>query len=182
MRRPVRRRSVGRPAQFLSCSRRLSIRWGGIVTSMAHPGGNITGFTLSRPRWRKVAATSQGDRSRRDLATVMLDPDNPYWAGYVRAIEWPDRHWECGWNQLVPGMKSRWNGPSKPSWRAEARAGRVAGSGGKGLHRDLILALAVSHRLPTVYPPAFRQERRSLSYGVNIAISIDARCPTLIAC
>jgi putative ABC transport system substrate-binding protein len=60
----------------------------GIVKTMAHPGGNITGFTHFEAtiggKWLELLKEIVPGV---DLVTVLFDPDNPTSPIYVRAIE-----------------------------------------------------------------------------------------------
>ena len=60
----------------------------GIVKTMAHPGGNITGFTHFEAtiggKWLELLKEIAPGV---DLVTVLFDPDNPTSPIYVRAIE-----------------------------------------------------------------------------------------------
>ena len=40
----------------------------GFVDSLARPGGNVTGFSISNTAWREMAGTAQADRAGRDAS------------------------------------------------------------------------------------------------------------------
>ena len=141
----------------------------GFVTSLARPGGNLTGlsqheFTVG-VKWLELLKQIAPSVTR---VAVIYDPANPAAAGYLHAIE-----------------------PAAPSFGAQVSAAAVrdaaeiaraieafaaAPNGGlvvlpgaaAAVHRDLIIALAARHRLPAVY--AFRYHVISgglASYGVD---------------
>jgi ABC-type uncharacterized transport system substrate-binding protein len=60
----------------------------GYVTNLAHPDGNITGFTNFEfsigGRWLQVMKECLPNVSR---IAVVFDPANPSWAAYLRTIE-----------------------------------------------------------------------------------------------
>jgi putative tryptophan/tyrosine transport system substrate-binding protein len=60
----------------------------GLVTSFAHPGSNITGFTNYDPQvGAKWLQTLKDVNSGISQVAVMFDPDTPSWVLYVRALE-----------------------------------------------------------------------------------------------
>ena len=142
---------------------------GGLVASLARPGGNTTGFIYVRIRlWRKVAGAAQGDRaardarggsagSRRRLADRPVRR-HPVGGVVARGRAAPDRHARCRRDRARRRCIRR---------RAEWRPDRDAGAAGF-LHRELIVALAARHRLPAVY--AYRSHVMSgglISYGAD---------------
>jgi putative tryptophan/tyrosine transport system substrate-binding protein len=142
----------------------------GLVTSLAHPGGNITGFTTFEPtiggRWLHALKDISPGISR---VAIIFDPDNPSWVVYVRALE-----------AAAPALGMRL---TPAGMRDAAAIGRMmetfAGDRGAGLvvlpspvtinNRDSIIVLAARHRLPTVYPYRFFADAGGLlSYGVDV--------------
>jgi putative ABC transport system substrate-binding protein len=138
---------------------------------MAHPGGNITGFTHFEAtiggKWLELLKEIAPGV---DLVTVLLDPDNPTSPIYVRAIELAAPSF---------GVKAESVG-ARNNVELERAFNTFTGGPNHALivlpnpvailHRDLTLALAARHRLPTVYPHGFFVESGGLlSYGVNLA-------------
>jgi putative tryptophan/tyrosine transport system substrate-binding protein len=143
----------------------------GLITSLSHPGGNITGFTTFEPtivgRWLHALKDMSPSITR---VAIIFDPDNPSWIVYVRALE-----------AAAPALGMRLT----PAGVRDAVAiGRMmetfARDGGAGLvvlpspvtinNRDSIIVLAARHRLPTVYPYRFFAAAGGLlSYGVDVA-------------
>jgi ABC-type uncharacterized transport system substrate-binding protein len=143
----------------------------GIVKTMAHPGGNITGFTHFEAtiggKWLELLKEIAPGV---DLVTVLLDPDNPTSPIYVRAIELA----APSFGVKVESVGARNNVELERAFNTFTggpnHALIVLPNPVAILHRDLTLALAARHRLPTVYPHGFFVESGGLlSYGVNLA-------------
>jgi putative tryptophan/tyrosine transport system substrate-binding protein len=126
----------------------------GFVSSLARPGGNITGFATSGfalgTKWLELLKEMAPRVAR---VGIIYDPINPNWAGYVREIE--------------TGARSFGVEPSASAVRdaaaIEQAMGALAGEPQGGfivvpgaptptVHRDLIVALASRYHLPAVYP------------------------------
>ena len=123
----------------------------GFIDSLARPGGNITGFLLWEyglsAKWLDLLKRIAPSTTR---VAVLRDPAVPG-AGPVR------RHPGCG--AVARGRGDPVNVRDVPQMEravaAFARSGNggliVTGSGLATIHRDLIVALATRHKLPTVY-------------------------------
>jgi putative ABC transport system substrate-binding protein len=124
----------------------------GLVTSLAAPGGNLTGFTnfeaTMGAKWLQLLRDVAPDRTR---AGLLFNP-NTHSGQYFRMIETSAASLEIESIQLpvqdAAGIE-----------RAIASLGRDVNAGLIVLpdffhfaHRDLIVALAAQHRLPAVYP------------------------------
>jgi putative tryptophan/tyrosine transport system substrate-binding protein len=143
----------------------------GLVTSLAHPGGNITGFTTFEPtivgKWLHALKDMSPGISR---VAIIFDPDNPSWVVYVRALE-----------AAAPALGMRLTAAGVRDTSAIGRMMEtIARDGGTGLvvvpspvtinNRDSIIVLAARHRLPTVYPYRFFATAGGLlSYGIDVA-------------
>jgi putative ABC transport system substrate-binding protein len=143
----------------------------GIVKTMAHPGGNITGFTHFEAtiggKWLELLKEIVPGV---DLVTVLFDPDNPTSPIYVRAIELA----APSFGVKVESVGARNNVELERAFNTFTggpnHALIVLPNPVAILHRDLTLALAARHRLPTIYPHGFFVESGGLlSYGVNLA-------------
>jgi ABC-type uncharacterized transport system substrate-binding protein len=142
----------------------------GIVESMAHPGGNFTGFThfetVIGGKWlellKEIAPST-------DRVMVLLDPDNPTSLIYLRAIELvaPAFRVELG-SVGVRNAAEIENAIHSFAVRANGSM-IVLPNPVAILHRDLTIALVAGRRVPTVYPHAFFAKSGGLlSYGVNL--------------
>jgi putative ABC transport system substrate-binding protein len=142
----------------------------GLVTSLAHPGGNITGFTTFEPtiggKWLHALKDISPGISR---VALLFDLDNPSWVVYARALE-----------AAAPALGMRLTPAGVRDAAAIERVMETfARDGGAGLvvvpspvtinNRDSIIALAARRRLPTVYPYRFFAAAGGLlSYGVDV--------------
>jgi len=122
----------------------------GLINSLARPGGNITGFTnFEFPmggKWVELLREIDPSAAR---VTVLFNPRTaPYGGQFFEQIR----------NSSTSlGMEA-----------SEARVHEIAPDTFTALHRDLIIAVANRHRLPTVYPFRYFVTRSGLaSYGVD---------------
>ena len=125
---------------------------GGVVTSLARPGGNATGFSQSEfgisAKWLELLKQVAPHVTR---VAVLRDPTNPAGIGQLAAMQ-----------SVAPGMgielspvNVRDTGEIKSAVSTFARqsnAGLIVVTGGLARrNRELIVALAAQHRLPAVY-------------------------------
>jgi putative ABC transport system substrate-binding protein len=145
---------------------------GGIVESLARPGGNATGFTLfeytTSGKWLELLKQIAPDVTR---AAVLRDPAISTGPGQFAAIQ--SAALSLGVDLRPVDIRDA--GEIERAITAFARAPNgslVVTSGGfTFVHRELIIALAARHRLPAVYP--YRSLVTSgglISYGTD---SID---------
>jgi putative ABC transport system substrate-binding protein len=144
----------------------------GFATSMAHPAGNITGFSLFdfpiAGKWLELLTQLSAQITN---VAVIYDPASSSWARYLSAVEstaktfkvslstWPVRNAE-------EIKKATEDVAKKPN------SGLVVLPGpGTSAQRRLIVDLAAKHLLPAVYAYRYFSESGGLvSYGVdNIA-------------
>jgi len=137
----------------------------GYVASLAHPGGNVTGFSAFEPeiagKWmqlvKEVAPTTQ-------RVTVLSYPDYEFlWRGA-----------EAASGPLGLDVKQA---ICRDAAQIEQAISASAGRGGAfivlptplfGLHRELIVRLAASHALPAVYPYRYFATAGGLvAYGID---------------
>jgi putative ABC transport system substrate-binding protein len=139
----------------------------GLVTSLAHPGGNITGFTNFEPtvggKWLQTLQQISPGIKR-------VDPNNPSWIVYLRALE-----------AAAPSIGVRLTPAAVhdaaeidrtiQAFTREANGGVVVIPSPVTVNnRDRIITLTERHRLPAVYPYRFFCTAGGLiSYGVEIA-------------
>jgi putative ABC transport system substrate-binding protein len=144
---------------------------GGLVSSLAYPGGNITGFTNYEfsmgGKWLEILKQMTGNIDR---VAVVFNPDNPALPGQLRSIE-----------AAGPTFNVRVNAkPARNAEEIERTIRTFAAESNGGLlvlldfvtlaHRDLIIKLAAEYRLPAGYPlRVFPPSGGLISYGVDSA-------------
>jgi len=144
----------------------------GLVSSLAHPGGNITGFTNYEfsmgGKWLEILREIALRITR---VAVVFNPDNPVMPGQVRSIE-------AAGPTLGIQVSAR---PARNAEEFERAISASASDANGGLlvlldfvtlaHRELIIGLATRYRLPTGYAlRVFATSGGLFSYGVD---SID---------
>jgi putative tryptophan/tyrosine transport system substrate-binding protein len=139
----------------------------GIVTSLARPGGNITGFTIGEyaigGKRLEVLKEAAPDVAR---VTVILDPRQPAQVGAARAIEAAGPSFRV--DVTMAGVRD-----GTEIERAIAGAAREPNSGlivfanlVTNAHRRMIIERAARHRLPAIYDfHYFVAEGGLVSYG-----------------
>jgi len=143
---------------------------GGIVESLARPGGNTTGFMMFEyglsGKWLELLKQIAPGVTR---AAVLRDATNPTGHGQfavIQAVAPP-----LGVEVIPINMR---NAPEiERAVAAFARSANggliVTGSGPATAHRELITTLAARHRLPAVYPFRFFAAGGGLvSYGPDL--------------
>ena len=139
----------------------------GFVESLAHPGGNITGFTnFEFSIGGKLLELLKEIAPRVTRAAVLRDAADPAGVGQWGAIQTAAP--SLGLELRVVDVRDA--GEIERSITAFARGSNggmiVTGSAPTAIHRDLIITLAARHRLPSVY--AYRYHATSgglISYG-----------------
>jgi putative ABC transport system substrate-binding protein len=138
----------------------------GYVESLAHPGGNVTGFTQFdfgiAAKWLELLRTIEPGVKR---VIVLRDIDTTG-AGQFGAIQSAAQ--SIGVEVKPTGVRNTADIENAVTEFARSPKGGivVTGSAPGAAHRDLIIALAERHRLPAIYP--FRYFVHSgglLSYG-----------------
>jgi putative ABC transport system substrate-binding protein len=139
----------------------------GFVASLAHPGGNITGFAVAEfSMYGKSLEVLKEVAPHVARVAVLLNPEQAPQAGMWRAIE-----------AAAPSFKVQLTAANvSDSAEIERAIESFAREPGGGLivlpnvptivHRGLIIALAAQHRLPAIY--TFRQfvaDGGLISYG-----------------
>jgi putative ABC transport system substrate-binding protein len=155
---------------------------GGFIQNLAHPGGNITGFTNHEytmvGKWLELLKEIAPSVQR---IAVIQNPDNPSSAGYLRQVETAA---PSSGVQLSPGgvRDAAQIGDVIDGFAREANGGLVVLSDlTTNAHRDLIIALAARHHLPAIY--LFRYFVASgglVSYGAD-AIDLHRRAAPYVA-
>ena len=126
---------------------------GGLVSSLAHPGGNVTGFVQ-----RDFSLSAKSLELLKEIAphlsraAVLRDSMTTGGAGQLGAIQAVAPSFGI---ELIP-IDVRDAGEIERNLTAFARQSNgglfVTTSARATVHRDLVIALAARHRLPAVYP------------------------------
>ena len=177
---PIRQATRQIPVVFIATSDPVGL---GLVESLAHPGGNLTGFMLY-----EVSLAGKLVELLKELVpdlvrvALVFSPDNTSAPGYWRSIETVAKS-----RNVIPiSLPVRDIGNILDAVDAFAREP----NGGLVLpidlttivNRDLIVALAARHRLPALY--SFRSDVASgglMSYGPDTTVFLFARPPTSTA-
>jgi putative ABC transport system substrate-binding protein len=141
----------------------------GFVKSLAHPGGNLTGFTNFEPemggKWLEVLKEGAPDIVR---VVVLLHADLLVHLAYLRAAGTAGKRFET----VVIPAEVRNVADIERAIRVLAAEPNssliVLPHPVHFVHRDQIVALAAHHRLPSIYPlRLFAQAGGLMSYGIN---------------
>jgi ABC-type uncharacterized transport system substrate-binding protein len=143
----------------------------GFATSFARPGGNLTGFTNYEfsmgAKWLEIIKEIAPRTTR---VSLMLNPDSgAFYVEYLRSVDTV---------ALSAGVQATL-APARGPDEIERVIVALAKEPGGGLivlpsapitaHSRLINRLAISHRLPTIYPfRAYAVEGGLVSYGINL--------------
>jgi putative ABC transport system substrate-binding protein len=164
----ARQQTLSLPIVFVQVPDAVSA---GYVTNLAHPDGNITGFTNFEfsigERWLQLMKDCAPAVNR---IAVVFDPVNPSWAAYLRTIETAAPSFKV---QLTPvGVHDAAEIESSiQSFASEPRGGLIVlPSPVTQTHRGRIIAIAEQRRLPAIYPYRhFVAEGGLISYGIDLA-------------
>jgi putative ABC transport system substrate-binding protein len=142
----------------------------GFVDSLAHPGGNMTGFSVLQPsvapKW--VELLKEISPSLRRVA-VLMNPDNSGADGMVRAV-----------GEAAPRLGVEVSAmPVRSSSDIESALAGLAIHPDSGFvvppdpatagHRKVVVDLAARHRLPAIYAlRSFAVDGGLASYGINL--------------
>lgn len=144
----------------------------GFVESLARPGGNVTGFSDFNPamagKWLEILTQMTPPVTR--VAVLHNPATAPYAGVMMRAIE-----------QAAPSFAvTAHAAPCRDDSEIRTMMAALAREGHGGvlvltdifniIHRDVILAAAAEHRLPTIYfTRAFTAAGGLMSYGIDYA-------------
>src|SRR5262245_23942899 len=138
----------------------------GLVTGLARPGGNTTGFTVFEyglsPKW---LALLKEIAPRVTRAAVFRDPTVAAQIGLLGGIQSvaPSLRMELS---LIDNRDAREMERAVAAFAREPNGGQIVLGGFIFLHRELMITLAARHRLPTVYTErAFVTAGGLTSYG-----------------
>ena len=140
----------------------------GLVESMAHPGGNITGFSnfeySMSGKWAELLKQIAPNVTR---ALVFRDPTSAAGIGQFAAVRSVAQSLGV---ELTP-VNVRDTDEMERAVAAFARSGNggvIVTTGGSAAHRKLIISLAARHKLPSVYPYRYYAlDGGLISYGPN---------------
>jgi len=140
----------------------------GFVESMAHPGGNITGFSSFEysmsGKWAELLKQIAPPVTR---ALVFRDPTSAAGIGQFAAVRSVAQSLGV---ELTPA-NVRDADEIERAVAAFARSGNggvIVTAGGTAAHRKLIISLAARHKLPSVYPYRYwAVDGGLISYGPN---------------
>jgi ABC-type uncharacterized transport system substrate-binding protein len=140
----------------------------GLVASLTHPGGNITGFAVFEislgTKWLEVLKQMTPGLKR--VVTIYNPRTAPYFPLYLRAIE------QAAPSFAVETIALEVHNDAEIE-RAISTAARQPGAGlivmpdtFNMVHRQTTIGLAAQHRLPAIYYfPFFAREGGLISYG-----------------
>ncbi len=143
----------------------------GLVTSLAAPGGNVTGFTnfefTMGGKWLEVL--KQGAPRVAKVALIYNPKTTPY-AGYLKSIE-------ASASSIGVELTTRGVADATEIARVIESTGTVSNGGiivfpdfFTAANHELIIQLAAQHHVPATYPYRyFAVEGGFMSYGVNTA-------------
>jgi putative ABC transport system substrate-binding protein len=141
----------------------------GLVESLAHPGGNITGLSLLTPELsgKRLELLSQAS-AKPSAITVIYNPDDPPTADALR--ETLDAARQAGLQ--VTAVEARTPGDIAPAFEkiAQARPGAlvILQSPLMSVQAGRIAELALQLKLPSIYSdPQFAKAGGLMSYGPN---------------
>jgi ABC-type uncharacterized transport system substrate-binding protein len=144
----------------------------GLVESLAHPGGNVTGFVNFEHsiggKWLELLKDTAPGTNR---VAIILDPDNTAMTSYLEAIKAAAPSFGM---QVTPADVRN---PTDIERFLDAFAQQpndtaliVLPNAVTILNRKLIISLAIRNRLPAVYPYRFfASDGGLMSYGVALA-------------
>jgi putative ABC transport system substrate-binding protein len=143
----------------------------GLVASLARPGGNITGFVnFEHSIGGKWIESLKGIAPDTNRVSVLFDPENPAMASYVEAIS------AAAPSFAVPvtpaGVRNSTDIESTMNALAQQPRGAliVLPNAVTIRYRDLIVAMAISQRLPAIYVyRLFTRAGGLISYGVDLS-------------
>jgi putative ABC transport system substrate-binding protein len=160
----IRNATHSQPILFLQVSDPVG---GGFVESLAHPGGNVTGFTNFEPEMGgKWLQTLKEIAPAVEHVAVVLHPETSAHAGFLRTAETAS---------VALGMKVTALGVHRvneiePAITQFARVpkGGLIVAPHPVTRGKLTIDLAAHHRLPAIYPFAFHaREGGLIAYGID---------------
>jgi putative ABC transport system substrate-binding protein len=142
----------------------------GLVSSLAHPGGNMTGFAnfehALAGKWLEILKETMPSARR---IGVFYSRENPAWRGRLRVIEEVAPSLGVQLAAIGVSEMAEIEGAFDSFAQEKIDALIVLPSILAATHRAPILASAAKHRFPAIYPfRFFVAEGGLLSYGVDV--------------
>ena len=143
----------------------------GLVETLAHPGGNITGFTIFEHamagKWVEMLKEVAPGVTR---VAVMQNPEHPAWTTYLSAITGVASSAGVAVTPLPVHDADEIRRAIADFVDAPNGGLIVLPSGVAAFYRDLIVAATGRHRLPAIFPERIFTETGGLiSYGVVLS-------------
>ena len=162
-----RQQTLTVPIVFAQVSDPVSAR---LVTNLARPEGNITGFTnYDYGMAEKWLETLKELAPRTNRVSVLFDPGNPSWIGFLRVLEGSAR--KFGVTLTLGGVRTPADIDEHLAAFAKTPQDGLIVIPGVLMtnNRAQIISLAARHRLPAIYPYGFYTTSGGLmSYGVRL--------------
>jgi ABC-type uncharacterized transport system substrate-binding protein len=143
----------------------------GIITSLAHPGGNITGFVMLEQaigvKWLELLKQLSPRVTR---VAYVYDPANSTWSQYMRAMESGAQ--SLGLQVFAAAVRNAAEiERTLDAFARESNGGLIVGqTPAIDVHREQIIVLAARYRLPAVYGNRlFVNGGGLVSYGPDLA-------------
>ena len=163
----LHRESQSLPIVFVQVSDLVKF---GLISSLARPGGNITGFTNFEPeiggKWLELLKDTAPGRNR---VAILFDSGNPAHLPYLPRIETAAATF--GMQLTRAGVRNATDIEQAINDFAQQPNGAllVLPNVVTNFHRNLIIALAAQHYLPAVYPYRFFTDSGGfISYGIDL--------------
>jgi putative ABC transport system substrate-binding protein len=142
----------------------------GLVTTLAKPGGNVTGLSLASPevRSKQLQLLKEVLPSLTRVATLS-DPTNPSHRLLLREAEVAARSLKMRLQIVEARAPSEFAGAFSAAAKGRTGALVVLGGPMHFVHRTRLVELAAQSRLPAVYGAAeFARVGGLMSYGINL--------------
>lgn len=142
----------------------------GLVTSLAKPGGNVTGLSLASPEVRaKQLQLLREILPSLSRVAILSDPTNPSHAVLLKETEIAARSLRIRLQTVDARAPGEFAAAFSAATRGQAGALVVLGGALHFVHRVRLAELAVQSRLPAISGLAeFAQAGGLMSYGVDI--------------
>jgi putative tryptophan/tyrosine transport system substrate-binding protein len=154
----------------------------GFIESIAHPGGNITGFTVVLPTITgKYLSILKELEPQLSHVTLMYDPESvpqggtPYLPAFLQSAQ------EFNIVPATAVVRNSNDIENLMTGLGSAGTGLIVFAGNfTTLHRALIISLAARLRIPAIYPYRyFAEEGGLLSYGIDV-LDLFRRAPDYV--
>jgi putative ABC transport system substrate-binding protein len=139
----------------------------GLVASLAHPGGNATGFMHFEPSM--VGKWLEALKEAAPAITVIFDAENPGSNVYLRAIDTVSPSFAVQLTRTSVRDAAEIKHAIEAFAREPNGALIVLPNPVTLAHRELTIALAARHRLPAIYPyRVYPASGGLMSYGIDL--------------